>query len=40
MDVKSVNVMLFEQELHDHAEFLLQITYWAKQNREVAEVLP
>lgn len=26
MDVKSVNIMLFKQELHDQAEFLLQIT--------------
>lgn len=30
MDVKSIEIKLPEQDLHDQAEFPLQTTYWEK----------
>lgn len=32
MDVKSIESMLPEQDLHDQAEFPLQIAYWERLN--------
>jgi len=33
MDAKPIKNMLPEQDLHDQAEFPLQITYWAKRSK-------